>query len=288
MEAAAVYPGSMGEIIQGKLHNRDVLLSCPVNLFTKVRIFESKSPSNAIKYQKCFSFLHNMARAWNMEAYAANIDIDISSEIPRGKGFASSTADLCALYHSMLKLFNKKYNEEELIRECIRIEPTDSIVFKKATIFDYKDGKFYKEIGEYLEFHMIVFEGRNVVDTIEFNKKSLPAQKDIQDICKVIESGIKKKDIKALAYAATESILRNQQRLKYDLLSEIVRIKNLTGGLGIIGAHSGDALGIIFDDEEKLNRALKSKFSFDKYKIRKLSTLKWYEHEGFNKEIHNT
>ncbi len=275
MEATTIYPGSIGEIIQGKLQGKDVLLSCPVNLFTKVRLFESSKPVNIFENPKCYNFLRNIAEEWGMEDYAAHMDIEIFTEIPKGKGFASSTADLCALYYSMLKLFNKKFNEEELIKGCLKIEPTDSIIFKKMTVFDYKKGSFYKEIGEYIEFHLLVFEGENVIDTVEFNKKILPEQSGIEDILEILKEGIAKKDINTIAFAATESILRNQHRLKYDILPEIIRIKNITGGLGIVGAHSGDALGIIYDDEERLDKAVECHFSTGKYKIYKLSTLKW-------------
>ena len=46
MESQAIYPGSCGELIQGNIQGKDMLLSCPVNLFTTVKVFECKNPIN--------------------------------------------------------------------------------------------------------------------------------------------------------------------------------------------------------------------------------------------------
>lgn len=51
MHAVTYYPGSCGEIIQGNINEVDRLISCTVNLFTRVRIFESKNPKEKFKYR---------------------------------------------------------------------------------------------------------------------------------------------------------------------------------------------------------------------------------------------
>lgn len=265
MEAVTYYPGSIGEIIQGNYNGIDVLMSCPINLFTKVRVFQCNSVKKEL-YPKSIMLLENLLKKWNLQEYINKIDIDIESNIPKGKGFASSTADLCGTYHSLIKLFNREFDEEELRRECIKIEPTDSIIFDKMTIFDYKKGSFKECVGDYLEFYLLVFEGHNIVNTVEFNKKVSVPLSSIEDIVDDLKYGIKYRDIKKIAEVSTESIIRNQKRLKYDILSEVIRQKNITGGLGILGAHSGDLMAIIFDDLEKAERALKKNNLFKRYK----------------------
>lgn len=251
MEAEGCYPGSVGELLQGNFQGRDILLSCPVNLYTRVKLFESKSISNKYKNEKADKFLLNMLNRWECGMYYNTLDIEICSHIPKGKGFSSSTADLCALYKALLKLFNKKFNQQELLEECILIEPTDSIIFGEMTLFDYKNGSFHKSMGSYFEFYVVVYEGNNIVDTIEFNKRALQPLANIEDLVPVLEEGITEKDINKIGFAASESIVRNQQRLKYGILGKVLDINKKTGGAGVLGAHSGDCLGIIFDDEER-------------------------------------
>ena len=271
MEVTAFYPGSIGEIIQGEFGNNDVLLSCPINLFTKVTLFESKNAVDKFSYYKSQKFLRNILKTWNYEKYEKKIDIKIQSEIPHGKGFASSTADICAVYYALLKMFNKPYNEEELIRESIKIEPTDSIIFHGLTVFDYKKGLYKKYIGEYLEFYLLVFEGNRVINTVKYNKKNLSPLKNVDDLIRNI---IENNNLDTIAKAATESILRNQHRLSYNILPEVLKIQKETGGMGIIGAHSGDALAIIYEDEQKLHRSMKNVTNFENYKIYELKSIK--------------
>jgi L-threonine kinase len=273
MEASACYPGSLGEIIQGNLRGKELLVSCPINLFTRVNVFESNHAENKYRNEKTAKFLSKILKRWGYEKYECNLDIHILSQIPTGKGFASSTADLCALYYALLKLFNRQFNQIELIKECIDIEPTDSIIFKEMTLFDYKLGGFYEALGSYPKFNILVFEGTNIVNTIEFNKKVLPPQKSIEDLLPILKSGIIEKDIKKIGTAATESIIRNQHRLKYDLLQNIIDISSKNGGLGVIGAHSGDCLGIIFEDEEKMESIKEYTSLKKKYKVYPVKTI---------------
>lgn len=273
MEFTAHYPGSIGEIVQGNYKGKDILLSFPINLYTEVRIVERIFPERKYKNPKAAAFMNSLLHRWNFANYYYNLDIEINSKIPRGKGFASSTADLCALYYALLKLFRKEFNQRELIDECIRIEPTDSIIFNRATLFEYKNGKYYETVGDYLEFYILVFEGSRVIDTLEFNNRILPMLAHIDDLIPELIRGIRGKSVEKIAQVATESIMRNRHRLKYEYFEDIMTISDKSGGLGIVGAHSGDCLGIIYDDLERLKYVKKLYNSSNKYKIGSFSTI---------------
>lgn len=265
MEATHVYPGSVGEILQGNYKGINVLCSCPINLYTTVRVFENKNIEYRLKNTKSRDFIKNILLEWDYPGYIENLDIYIYSNIPRGRGFASSTADLCATYGALLRLFNKEYNEEELIKHCIKIEPSDSIMFNKLTIFDYKNGVFKEDVSSYPKMNILVFQGSNRVNTIEFNQRELPPLKPIDDLVKVLKNSSPQNLVKAIGEVSTESIIRNQNRLSYDIFDKVLEIKNKTKGLGIIGAHSGDVLGIIYDDFERAKLALE-RSSIEGYK----------------------
>jgi L-threonine kinase len=279
MEGVAYYPGSFGEIVQGNFNGRDLLVSCPINLFTKVRVFETKVPKEKLKHTKSRRLLENLLRLWGFEKYIDYFDIEINSDIPRGKGFASSTADLCGVYYSLIKIFNREFKQDELINECVKIEPTDSIIFKKMTFFDYKSGSYFETIGDYMEFYMLCFEGQRIVDTVQFNNLDIPTLQDISFLSELFKEGVQKRDVKKIAYASTVSITRNLCRLNYEVLPEIKSIKEKTGGLGIIGAHSGDALGIIYDDYDGIKKGLEYGNLIKGYKCYPLKTLRSVEYE---------
>lgn len=280
MEAMAVYPGSCGEIIQGKANGTDVLISCPVDIFTNVRVFECSSPHKRFKYQKSSALLKSVLKRWGYGELDDNFDIEIVSSIPKSKGFASSTADMCAVYICLLKLFNRNYDIVEAVEEFIKIEPTDSIIFRTMTMFDYRRGSLFKELGEYMSFYILAFEGQRIVDTVAFNNSSLPRLSDISDIIPFVKEAATSKDVSKLAYASTVSINRNLKRVPYEIIAEVERLKDMTGGLGIIGGHSGDVLGIIYDDRERLEYGMKFKDSIKGYRPHVLRTLRGDEYEG--------
>ncbi|HOR87010.1 MAG TPA: kinase, partial [Bacillota bacterium] len=115
MEACAIYPGSCGEIIQGHVYGKDMLISCPVNLFAAVRVFECQKPINRLNYQKSSTLLDNILKRWGYGYLNTQFDIDIKSSIPKSKGFASSTADLCGVYICLLKLFKRQFDIKEAV-----------------------------------------------------------------------------------------------------------------------------------------------------------------------------
>ncbi|MBP2032556.1 L-threonine kinase [Clostridium algifaecis] len=275
MEFTTFYPGSFGEVIQGRVKNKELLASFPVNIYTEVKLFEciwNEEHKKSSSLKKAYKFMYNLLKHWGYGEYYSNLFIDVRSQIPVGKGMASSTADLCALYYCLLKMFKRKFDEKELLKCCISVEPTDSILFSKMTLFDYKNGEYIECLGEYMDFNILAFEGNRVIDTVKFNKENQKQPGQVDDLIPDLKQAIVKKDLAELAGVSTESILRNQNRLYYSFFKSIIEICRTTGGLGIIGAHSGDVLGIIYDDREKLNFA-ERKTHIDKLKIYKVNAL---------------
>lgn len=265
MEVSAKYPGSFGEIIQGNINDIDLLMSFPINLYTFARVYETNNIVKNSENYKCQCFMKNILKQWGYEKEYNHLGISIISDISRGKGLASSTADLCGLYKCLIKMFNKPYNVIELQENCITIEPTDSIIFPKATLFDYKKGSYMETIGEYYKFYILGFIGQNTIDTIAFNKYSLPKLSKEDDLKETLIKAIREKNLKSLGMVSTESIKRNINRLDYKYFQHVEEIQKSTGGVGIIGAHSGDALGIIYENRIEMDSAFYKIYNKEKY-----------------------
>lgn len=166
------------------------------------------------------------------------------------------------------------------MEEFVKIEPTDSTIFREMTLFDYKKGEHYEYIGGYMKFYILAFEGDRPVDTIEYNKRALPPLSDISDILQIVKDGVKSADISKIAAASTVSIKRNLNRRPYDRYGAVLNLSDMTGGLGIIGGHSGDVLGIIYDDRERFLHASGYRHSIPGYKLHMLETIRRDEYEG--------
>lgn len=279
METYAVHPGSCGELIQGNIQGMDMLLSFPVDLFTTVRLYECKNPKNRHRFSKSSALLSNLLERWGYGWLDGQLDLEIRSDIPQGKGFASSTADLCGVYISLLKLLGREYDTREAAEEFIRIEPTDSIIFREMTLFDYKEGKRSSSIGQYRKFSILAFEGSRIVDTQEFNRRKLPSLGCLDDVMPQVMLAAQSGNIRELAGTASMSIERNMGRVNYEVYGAVEELRRKTGGLGIVGGHSGDLLGIMYDDRDRFLYAARYKDTIPGYKAHMIETLRRDEYE---------
>ncbi|MCE5328789.1 hypothetical protein LLG07_00385 [bacterium] len=85
-----------------------------------------------------------------LEYFAANDFggiIEIKSEIPAGKGMASSTADISGVIFTTALALNETINEALVAEIALSIEPTDGIMFKDICLFDHKKGLLFERIG---------------------------------------------------------------------------------------------------------------------------------------------
>lgn len=275
---SAISYGSLGEILQGKYMGTDVLCSFPVNLYTKVYEVNVNSKHNYVNY-KTKSFINKILENWGRED---RINIKIDSSIPKGKGFASSTSDILASYILLLKKYKRDFNIDELIRCAVDVEPTDSIIFSRATLFDYKKGEFREELGEYIKFYAICFEGKRQIDTVKFNKEVIEPLADVDDLVKELKAAIITSDLERLSYVSSQSIIRNTRRVHYSYLPDVLKKQKEFNGLGIVGAHSGNFLAIVFNDKEKRDFYL-NKSKIPRLRVYPLETLRKDElYEGIN------
>ncbi|WDC84922.1 kinase [Caloramator sp. mosi_1] len=203
---SAVAYGSLGEILQGNFRGVDVLCSFPVNLYT--RIYLKKDGYYTSDYVKTSNFIEEILKIWGKKE---NLSFNIESNIPKMKGFASSTADILAAYIAMIKRYKREFKIDELVKTALKIEPTDSIIFNRATLFDYRFGQYRKTIGDYFKFYCICFEGEEGVDTLSFNNSVKVPLEPIDDLVPILVEAIEDECVEKLAYVSTQSILRNQK-----------------------------------------------------------------------------
>lgn len=247
-------PGSCGELIQGVILGSEKLISYPINCYSYVRISEGKR-DNELLYKKAYRTLESVFSYFNKDVnLSKNLKIEIESEIPIGKGMASSTADLGATILAASRYLGKNINEEEIANICTKIEPTDSTIFSRITLFDHLEGKYFKRYKRELKYKVLIMEGKYMVDTINFRKidKKLILDKNTSQISKAlkeIESGIENNDMKKIGKGAILSAFANEKVLKKPGLDIITEKALKYGAYGVNVAHSGSVLGIIFDDK---------------------------------------
>ena len=249
----AFAPGSCGEFIQGVLRGEPCLVSCPVNRFSKVTV--SAGEPDAFLPPKASKMLALVFKALSLPAEDKHrIRVTLSSDIPVGKGMASSTADLSAVASAVAAYFEKELTEDALAALCAEVEPTDNIMYRDLNLFNYMTGGTIKRFDgrqiDNLKVLMIDFAG--AVDTLSFHAKSSDAADEttanFEEIAGAFEKALVSGDRKAVGRACTASVRANQSLLYKPYLETVIALSERFGGLGVVGGHSGTVLGVLYDE----------------------------------------
>lgn len=247
-------PGSCGELIQGIIIGSEKLISYPINCYSYVKLFEGKR-DNESKYPKAYRAVQEVFKYFNKDIdLSRKLKIEINSQIPIGKGMASSTADLGGTVLATSKYLGKDITEEEIAKICLRIEPTDSTIFSQLTLFDHLKGNYLKGYENKLSSKVLVLEGDSRVNTIKFREinRNKVLTKNISQLNRAldfVEEGIETGDLKKIGQGSIISSLANEEILKKPGLKDIIYNALKLGAYGVNTAHSGSVIGVLFEDK---------------------------------------
>lgn len=255
MKSRGICPASCGEFVQGIIKDKEYLSSYAIDRYSIVTLEEriedvKKGPLKARKaIEEVFKYFNLPKKELK------HISIDINSEIPISKGMASSTADIGATIKATLNLIGKNLDEYEISRLATKIEPTDSIYIKENTIFNPLDANVIKKLGILDTGKVLILEPNETLSTKYIRKKEnynkLKKQNKyiIEYAFKLLEEGIKKKDLNLIGQACNISSIANENIHKKKYLNEIMDISKEYGAYGVNIAHSGTVVGILLDSD---------------------------------------
>lgn len=271
MEVSTLCPASCGELLQGIIGDSEKLISYGIDRFTSIVIKEEKRIHRPANLIKCFNAIDETLNYFNEDKkILKEINIYKDSQIPIAKGMASSTADMAASVVGFCKMIDKKITEEELGKICAKIEPTDSTIFKKLTLFDHLNGRKVKSFSWSPKAKVLVLEPSHILTTqrfrkIDYNKIKMKNKNEMKKTYEIFKRACKKQEINLLGKAATYSSLLNNNILKKDKLSEIIDMAYKLSCDGVNVAHSGTVIGVIYEekkvDEQKLLYEFKRNFN---------------------------
>ncbi|MBI4733361.1 MAG: kinase [Rubrobacteridae bacterium] len=280
-------PGSCGELVQGIINGVNIHITCPIDRYSRASVKnlsknhindelitgknENKNPviKKTVIPGKNNNIAHNenngtekVRRGVSLYCETSelnakllqNILIDVNSELPSGKGMASSTADIGAVLAATASLFDMKADVDLISRIALRIEPTDGVLFEGIVAFDHLRGKYFEPLGAALPLEVIVLEPPGMLDTVEFNnekKKHSPkiygSEEILVEAYEMVKEGISVFNTEYIGKGATLSARLNQQLLPKPGLDDIIETVKRRGALGVNVAHSGTVIGILAD-----------------------------------------
>jgi L-threonine kinase len=263
LKGKALCPASCGEIVQGMVQNRNFLVTCPISLFTQATVYLCKNHS-----------CKDMADKSNIKAYQAAMKaleyfgvelvphkIIIRSQIPRGIGLSSSTADITATCLSVASALGKTISPDKIADIALSIEPSDGIMYAGTMIFDHIGGKWRENLGPIPQMDVYIINTGETLDTCQFNRRNdlyylnLKKASHVEKALNITRHAIKTNNGRLLGRAMRESAVANQCILFKPHLPEIIKIAQCYGAVGVNTAHSGTALGIFFQRDENVPSA---------------------------------
>ena len=249
-------PAACGELIQGQLNpGEDFLLSLPVDLWSKAEVHLTPScacitchPGHKTKSVKAVRSLLNHL---GLNEWGAHIRI--RSNIPEGKGMASSTADIRAVCEAAANALGIELNPHLLSSLAIHIEPSDSTLYAKPVIYNHRQGEALFELNPIPPMDVLLIDTGGTVDTLDYNHEHKHFKKNefaqYHESLNMLSEGIKCKDPVLIGKAATQSAFLNQRFLhkpELPVLNELVKEFHV---YGLCVAHSGTVIGLLLNED---------------------------------------
>ena len=252
MKATVRCPGSCGELVQGTTAGMNFLVTCPINLYSEVSVSLSSEKTSVWNagnktreaVQKTLEYL---GLSFN------DIQLQVESDLPVGKGMASSSADISAACLATAIAAGRSIENETICKIALDIEPTDGIFLSGVTMIDHVTGKICRSLGDPPAITLAILDAGGEVDTIDFNHRSDLAElnrrkdTDVLAALQMVEQGIKTKDCALIGAGATLSARANQSILFKPSLERIITLSREFGAVGVNVAHSGTVLGVMFE-----------------------------------------
>lgn len=246
-------PGTCGELVQGTIGGRNFLITCPINVYSEVRIGFGQHQTNNIGEKTKIAVQKTLAY---LQQTTTDLDISVRSELPIGKGMASSSADIAAACQATAQCFGRVLTADEIADIALAIEPTDGTFYPGIVMFDHVSGSIRRLLGIPPTLYIAVFDVGGEVNTQCFNQRNdlvaLNAAKEsqVRQAVELVIEGLRCGDSQMIGRGATLSAVANQTILYKPCLDKVIEIAGRYGAVGVNAAHSGTVLGILFSASE--------------------------------------
>jgi L-threonine kinase len=245
-------PGTCGELVQGLLAGTFFHVTCPVDLYARVevRLTPCGGVRGAPDCPKAREAVRRTLAHFGREGPGAELRVD--SPLPRGKGMASSTADIVAAVGAAARALGEGVDAGLAARIALAVEPSDGIMFPGIAVFDHRHGKLAEWLGLPPPMAVLALDFGGTVDTLEFNRvdRTRLLEENGPRTARALElvrEGIRLGDPRRVGRAATWSAQANQRILFKPQLDAVLDIARARGAAGINVGHSGTVIGVLLD-----------------------------------------
>ncbi len=185
------------------------------------------------------------------------ISVEIDSNIPLGKGCASSTADIMASIAALLEAAHPEIPDPVVhaLGSLVGrdIEWGDYVFSESIALCLQRTHTLVQEYATGMQLLIVGVDEGGAVDTAAFHRRQRESRRPAQyydSLLTQLDTALKKCDYTTTGQIATESALLNQRALPKRHLILMRQIAEDTGALGIAVAHTGTVIGLIFSKHQ--------------------------------------
>jgi uncharacterized protein involved in propanediol utilization len=246
--------GSFGELLQGALPDAGpFLVTLPIEWRAQARfVVGPLLQSFRVEPQSSWKSRRLAEALLRAHQLPVRGELRLDSEIPRGKGLASSTADLVATYRAVAECHGLSENTDELEALLRDIEPSDGVMHEGVVVYGHRDARLLERLGPVPPLVLVAIDEGGEVDTLAHSKDHAPRYsasecEEFSALLKRLRQALRRGDIATLGAVATRSAEINQRILPKRRLATMIDVATAVGAAGVVAAHSGTCLAILID-----------------------------------------
>lgn len=247
--------GTFGELLQGALPGKvDFLVTLPITRCSLARFrHDPGGPLRVFPAHKLKSL--RLTRAM-LEANGLPVGgtLVLDSDLPVGKGLASSSADLVAAARAVARSFGLDDSPAAMEDQLRAIEPTDGVMYPGIVVFEHLAVRLNAVLGIVPPMTIVAVDEGGLVDTVRFNRRpkhfSADHEAEYEHLLGELGTAVRLGDMAAVGAVATRSAVLNQRLAPKRNLGAMLDLARSTGALGVACAHSGTVLGLLYDERQ--------------------------------------
>ncbi|MGW7316781.1 GHMP family kinase ATP-binding protein [Streptomyces sp. NPDC054854] len=249
--------GTFGELLQGVLPGteRHFMVTFPVAAWSTAVFRHAPDSEGFVVWPP---HKRKAVRIAELALAAAGLggggSLTLDSELPEGKGMASSSADLVATVRAVGAAVGTTFAPAAIESFLRQIEPTDGVMYPEIVAYYHREAELREGLGVLPSLTIVAHDEGGQVDTIAHNRAAQRVDEAdkaeyavlLDELC----AAVRARDLPAVGRVATRSAELNAASRSRRTLPELRRICEETGGLGVACAHSGTLLGILYAGDD--------------------------------------
>ena len=254
-------PGVCGELAQGVIEGIHFLVTCPIDFYSRVTVDLYSGGPGIEAPEGCEKAAAAVRRALSQLKNAkVRAKITINNPIPRGKGMASSSADLAAAIAATGLALGQELTPYQIAQIALSIEPTDGIMIPGVALFDHRAGVIRESLGPPPPMEIVALDLGGTVDTVQFNmvdrfQRWQNVDEQTTEALRLLRLGIANEDPVLVGQGASISADASQSVLSKPRLGEVKEFAESVGAVGVNVGHSGTIMGVLLDARERRGKS---------------------------------